>query len=202
MKNVLILIITLFVGLQTINAQNSEGEIRLRVALEGTTAPLPITQNLTLINVEFFDYSGALQKGEIVIHKKLAGDLVEIFGFIKENKIPVEMAKPIKFDLPGGNTTMARLNNTYSFHHRNKANAKSLSRHSYGTAIDINPFNNPYVSPKGDTIPKGATYLPKTDARSLYKLHPLVAKFEELGWTWGGDWVTIKDYMHFQKNVE
>ena len=170
--------------------------------LIGTTADNTITQNLTLVNVEFFNSENKLQKGEIVIHKKLADDIVEIFGFVKEKRIAIEMAIPIKFDRPNGNTSMDKLNNTYSFHHRNKANAKSLSMHSYGTAIDINPFNNPYISSKGDTIPAGATYTPKTDRKSLHKSHPLVLKFKELGWTWGGDWNTIKDYMHFQKHVQ
>lgn len=199
-----IIIITILTAIHPTNAQNNNNNTttQLQNKLIGTTANSTITQNLTLVNVEFFNNDNILQKGEIVIHKKLADDIVVIFEFIKENKIPVEMVVPIKFDRPNGNTSMANLNNTYSFHHRKKANAKSLSMHSYGTAIDINPFNNPYISPKGDTIPSGATYTPKTDPKSLHKSHPLVLKFKKLGWTWGGDWITIKDYMHFQKHIQ
>ena len=176
--------------------------LRLATFLVGTTAPKSVTDKLTLIDVEFYDNNNVLQRGTLVAHKALANDLTSIFEYIKQERIPIEMVEPIKFDLPGGNTSMAKLNNTYSFHYRQKAAAKSLSLHSYGTAIDINPYNNPYISPTGDTIPKGATYHPTTDPRSLHKNHPLVLKFKQMGWTWGGDWTSIKDYMHFQKRLQ
>jgi hypothetical protein len=42
------------------------------------------------------------------------------------------------------NASMAE-NNTSAFNYRLKTSGSSLSRHSFGTAIDINPRQNPYV---------------------------------------------------------
>jgi hypothetical protein len=25
------------------------------------------------------------------------------------------------------------------------------------------------------------------------------SRFKELGWDWGGDWTSLKDYQHFEK---
>ncbi len=206
-KTITLVALIFSLSLSVITAKSQENNsaaqnIELHELVTGTTAPQSIIDNLALINVQFYNANNTLQTGKIIVHKQLANDLIEIFEFIKENKLPVEMVAPIKFDLPGGNTSMNRLNNTYSFHYRQKAAAKSLSLHSIGTAIDINPFNNPYISTKGDTIPKGATYNPTTDQRSLHSKHPLVLKFKQMGWVWGGDWKYTKDYMHFQKRLK
>ncbi|MFC1812703.1 M15 family metallopeptidase [Thermodesulfobacteriota bacterium] len=29
--------------------------------------------------------------------------------------------------------------------------------------------------------------------------NPIVAEFLKLGWTWGGNWETLKDCQHFHK---
>ena len=67
-------------------------------------------------------------------------------------------------------------------------------------AIDINPYNNPAVLANGKVIPQGGTY--DRDIR-----HPSrhIARrkknFIRLGWTWGGNWTSLKDYMHFEKKL-
>lgn len=133
----------------------------------------------------------------------MAQDLVdkvkEILEYIKAIKYPLDMVIPIKFDLPNGITTMANLNSTYEFHYRTMVSSKTkLSSHSLGHAIDFNPFNNHYISIEGNVKPIGAKYN-TNDARTLTKNHPLVIKLKQLGWKWGGDWQTIKDYMRFEK---
>ena len=30
----------------------------------------------------------------------------------------------------------------------------------------------------------------------------IVRIFKSKGWTWGGDWTSLKDYQHFQKNLK
>lgn len=200
-KRVKTAVITIILSLTSILTDAQNVKIPSKYII-GSTAPKEILNTLTIIEVKFFDYNGVEQMGKIVTHRALAADLVKLFKFAYSEKIPIEMVHPIICDLPDGNTSMAHLNNTYSFHYRNKVKKSNLSQHSYGMAIDINPFNNPYISPRGDTIPHGATYTPVTDARSLDKNHPLVKKFKSLGWVWGGDWSQVKDYMHFEKRVE
>jgi hypothetical protein len=69
-------------------------------------------------------------------------------------------------------------------------------------AIDINPFHNPYV--------RGLTVIPALSGsfrdRAWQRLgmidagDPVVAAFERIGWHWGGNWNSLKDYQHFSHN--
>ena len=29
---------------------------------------------------------------------------------------------------------------------------------------------------------------------------PVVSAFRDIGWEWGGDWTSLKDYQHFSEN--
>jgi hypothetical protein len=77
--------------------------------------------------------------------------------------------------------------------------ATTYSQHAYGLAVDVDPFQNPYVN--------GAVVLPElasayTDRRwrrpgMLEPDSPAVAAFASIGWGWGGSWSSLKDYQHF-----
>jgi hypothetical protein len=72
--------------------------------------------------------------------------------------------------------------------------------HANGLAIDINPKQNPYVK-NGKSIPAGSEY----KLNNMGTIEPdskIVKVFKEKGWVWGGDWKSLKDYQHFQKNIE
>ncbi len=67
------------------------------------------------------------------------------------------------------------------FNLRKKVGGRGLSQHAYGNAIDINPAKNPYSK-------KFITDLPKN-------VSEMAAKH---GLSWGGDWKSVKDTMHFE----
>ena len=90
------------------------------------------------------------------------------------------------------------VNDTSAFFCRPTTGSSSgWSQHSYGTAIDINPVQNPYI--------KGATVIPEngTTARNasvpgtIVKGSLPVAAMKRAGLVWGGTWSSLKDYMHF-----
>jgi hypothetical protein len=76
------------------------------------------------------------------------------------------------------------------------------SEHAYGRAVDVDPFQNPRV--KGDVVlPELATAY--TDrGRGLpgmiTRRGVVVRAFAAVGWEWGGDFRSSKDYMHFSVN--
>ena len=72
--------------------------------------------------------------------------------------------------------------------------------HSYGYAIDINPVQNPYIKGK-IVLPEGAVYDPAKPG-TLAASGPVVKCFQGLGWEWGGNWKSLKDYQHFQKVLD
>lgn len=169
-------------------------------AIAGTTAPDSIIKTLTLVDVEYYSFDQRPHRGQIVIHKELADDVKHIFKEIYTRRFPIRSVIPVKFDKPGNGTSMDTLNNTYGFHYRPKATFKTsqLSAHSYGRAIDINPFQNPAILRNGKILPQGASYNPQTPG-TLTPATALTHQFREQGWRWGGSWASIKDYMHFEK---
>jgi hypothetical protein len=73
------------------------------------------------------------------------------------------------------------------------------SQHAYGLAVDVNPFQNPYH--KGQVVlPELATaYLSRAQSRPgmIQPGSPAVQAFIAIGWKWGGNYRSLKDYMHF-----
>ena len=78
--------------------------------------------------------------------------------------------------------------------------SSGFSQHAYGLAIDVNPFHNPYL--KGDVVlPElASTYLDRDDQRPGMVTPAVVRAFAGIGWEWGGDWSSLKDYQHFSQN--
>ncbi len=201
-KQLIRFVVTMIVCVMTIpiQAQIIDSDITLEKALEGTSAPEEVIKRLVIVSVRYYSTDGLLHQGQIIVDSSLKKEVISLFDYIEKIKYPVEMVIPIRFDLPNNGTTMADWNNTYSFHYRPKAGGNnSLSLHSFGKAIDFNPFSNPYVNLSGTIIPAKAQYNVE-NPQTLTADHPLVIKFQEYGWIWGGLWTDPKDYMHFQKD--
>jgi hypothetical protein len=93
-------------------------------------------------------------------------------------------------------------NDTSSFECRQVTLGSTWSQHSYGLAVDVNPFHNPYL--RGDIVaPELATaYTDRTWKRPGMILDGDVVTraFAAIGWGWGGQWNSLKDWMHFSQN--
>lgn len=195
-----VLFVILLLGTVGVKSQTIvDSNISLEQALVGTLAPSNVTDCLAIVDVEYYSMDNRLHRGQIVIDSALRDDVIAIFELIKQRQIVIDMVIPIKCDLPNAETTMADLNNTYGFHYRQAdGEAIGLSQHSFGRAIDFNPFDNPYVYSNGTVIPKGAFYNTQSP-KALTLESAIVRKMVEMGWTWGGSWNNQKDYMHFEK---
>jgi len=71
-------------------------------------------------------------------------------------------------------------------------------RHSWGCAIDINPYENCYINySTGATVGKYC-YLNSTSQYCITPTGSVVRAFAKYGWGWGGQgWTSAVDYMHF-----
>ena len=174
-----------------------DSDLTFNEAIKGTQAPKEVIDSLVLINVEYYSFDIKLHRGQLVIHKNLKNDIQQIFNLIKERKFPIAKVIPIVQYNWSDDSSMAD-NNTSSFNYRKVANKNKLSNHSFGTAIDINPLQNPAVYSDGSISPKGAKYNPHVKG-TITEDCPLTKEFKKLGWTWGGDWNSLKDYQHFEK---
>jgi hypothetical protein len=166
-------------------------------------APDEFKRNQKLIKVLYYSFDGKIHQGQLVIDQRLISDIQEIFQVVLENKFPIGSVIPIssvKFFKAGewnedDQSMMA--NNTSAFNYRRAAGSKKLSKHAYGFAIDINPVQNPYIR-GAIVLPPNAVY-DESVAGTLGRNSPIVKCFIRLGWTWGGNWKSLKDYQHFEK---
>ena len=155
---------------------------------------------LRYLSVAHYDLSGNVRQGEMVCHRAIADDLLEIFRELYRNKYPIERMRLID-DYDGDDERSMTANNTSCFCYRPVSGAQRLSRHALGMAIDINPLYNPYVRGQRVHPQQGRPYADRS-CRFDYKIERgdlLWRLFTEHGFRWGGSWRTLKDWQHFEK---
>jgi len=161
--------------------------------------PIPIT-DLAYVQITHYDMNGKICSGELVVHKKIAHMVMEIFEDIHAAGFPIE--KMLLIDEYDANDDRSMEdNNSSAFCFRSITNMPGvISNHGLGIAIDINTRLNPYV--KGDSIaPSNAQKYVDRSQNEPGMIHPedaVVRAFKIRGFTWGGDWKSLKDYQHFE----
>ena len=169
-------------------------------------------EDLRYLLVLHKDKDGNTHQGEIVVHKLIAEDVLEIFEKLYDADYPIErMVLPDNY--MADDEIMMRDNNSSGFNFRFISHTNKISKHGLGMAVDINTLYNPYhkIVTNDDGTHKeviepatGKDYLDrsmdfdyKIDKDDLcYKL------FIEKGFEWGGDWTDRKDYQHFELPTE
>ena len=160
--------------------------------------------DLRYVHILHYNFDGMSTEGELICNKSIADDLLEIFYELHRNEYQLERVRLID-EYDGDDTASMEDNNTSCFNYRVVDGSTNLSKHALGLALDINPFYNPYVTyPNGQIriSPKGSEPYADRDADFPYKIdeNDLCYKlFTEHGFTWGGNWNSLKDYQHFQK---
>lgn len=66
--------------------------------------------------------------------------------------------------------------------------------HPAGAAIDINWEENYCIYADGTVV--GKYWRPGEDVYSMPANGSVISTFKKYGWGWGGDWTSLKDYMH------
>lgn len=172
-----------------------------------TDKPLQISyEELEYVHVLHYDFEGQVQEGELICNQAIAQDLTVIFKELYDNQYPIEKIRLIDAYDADDDASMED-NNTSCFNYRAVAGKTTLSNHSYGLAIDINPFYNPYVRTKdGETLvsPENAMLYADRSTDFPHKIdeNDLCCQlFVKHGFTWGGNWNSVKDYQHFEKRI-
>jgi len=165
-----------------------------------STCPVKAT-DLRYVTVSFRGFDGLAHTGELLVNARAADGLVKVFGRLFAAGYPIEQMRvtsAAELNAPptgDGNTTAV-------FACRPVRGSTSWSQHAYGLAVDVNPFQNPYH--KGDVVlPELATsYLDRGNVRPgmILPHGPVVQAFAAIGWKWGGDYRSLKDFMHFSAN--
>ena len=178
-------------------------EVAADVAARSTWSDgCPVTlDELRHVEVSFIGFDGLNHYGELLVHRDVADDMLEVFRGLHALQFPLEdlaIATTADLDAPATGDG----NGSGGFVCRAAAGTTRWSAHARGLAIDLNPFLNPYVR-DGRVIPELATaYTDRSD------IHPgMIAEGDavtellgNIGWTWGGNFRSLTDPMHFSRD--
>ena len=162
----------------------------------------PVTlDHLVYIEMTFWGFDHLPHTGEMITNASVAQDVVGVFKKLYEARFPIEEMRVVRRDEvhapPTGDTNV-----TSSFECRQVTLGDTWSEHSYGLAIDINPFHNPYL--RGDIVAPelASAYADRSWQRPgmIFEGDVVTQAFDAIGWGWGGGWNSLKDYMHFSQN--
>lgn len=161
-------------------------------------------EDLRYVHVLHMGFDGEVKAGELVVSRKIADDVLEIFEELYKADYPIEKVRLVDEYDADDEASMSD-NNSSAFNFRFISHTTRISKHGLGMAVDINTRYNPYVKTVNGKLSiepaNGADYVDrskdfphKIDHDDLcYKL------FTEHGFTWGGDWTHSKDYQHFER---
>lgn len=175
--------------------------VRMRGSSHRPGCPVPLS-DLRHLTMTYRGFGGLARTGEMVVHRRLARDVTEVFGRLYDVGYPIARMRLI--DHYGGNDDASMAdNNTSGFNCRRVAGQRNWSDHAFGAAIDVNPGQNPYVRPGSIDPPAGRRFARIDRSRSapvplgvIRRDDLLVREFARIGWQWGGYWSASKDYQH------
>lgn len=161
---------------------------------------------LRYLRVLHMGMDGETRVGELIVHESVSQDILEIMEALYWAGYPIEKMRLVEY-YEGDDVKSMEDNNTSAFNYRTIAGTDKRSNHSYGMAIDINPLYNPYVKVKSDgsvmVSPQSGSRYADRETDFPYKIERgglCYNLFVEHGFTWGGDWSSVKDYQHFEKS--
>ena len=169
--------------------------------------------NLVYLTIPHYDFNGNVTKGEMVVNKNVADEVLLIFEKLYKIKYPIEKMVLVDQYYSSGDSDFQSIedNNTSAFNERT-TDSGGPSNHAKGLAIDINPIINPMIYTDGgphsshtasapyvkdrinmtnwDETAKAACINPQTE---IYKI------FTSYGWRWLGNDDNTGDTQHFDK---
>lgn len=162
--------------------------------------PVPI-QDLRVARVRYWGFDGDVHDGPLVLNEAVVDDVVGVFRRLFRAHFPIKHIALARRYRPNADRWNSTRDTTASFNCRPATDIPgSVSQHSYGWAVDINPLQNPYVRGDGSVLRKAAKPYRDRSRHRRGMIHAgdiVVRSFARIGWEWGGDWATLKDYMHF-----
>jgi len=182
------------------------GPVPRSVLARSTWRPrCPVAESdLSYLTMTFWGLDHEAHTGEMIVHASVAEEITGVFEALFHARFRIEEMRVVTLKeqrrwrtAPTGDTNV-----TSSFECRKATLGSSWSEHSYGLAIDMNPFHNPYL--RGDLVgPELArAYTDRTWERPgmIFEGDAVTRAFDAIGWGWGGRWSSLKDWMHFSQS--
>jgi hypothetical protein len=173
------------------------------------TSGCPVGRSqLRYVRVNFWGFDGVRSRGGVVVNASIASATAGAFTRLYALQFRIRQMKPMDSGWgrnpkgPGANDYAAmNADNTSAFNCRyvgGQEASRVYSKHAYGTAIDVNDFENPYVADDGTVYPD-TYFLHRAPAPGVFTGGgSAVGAFTSQGLRWGGIW-SHPDYQHFER---
>lgn len=196
-------------GTTTLVPQTSVTAVEFSSSIEAVTAAVvphswrpgcPVSlEDLRLLSVTYWGFDQAAHQGALVVHADHADGVVAVMRQLFAERFPIERMELVDAYDGNDDRSMAA-NNTSAFNCREVSRRPGTwSQHAFGSAIDVNPVQNPYILRDGTVLPPGAETDRTTRSTGLITADSVVVSaFADIGWSWGGAWSSgVLDYQHF-----
>ncbi|MEQ9310309.1 MAG: M15 family metallopeptidase [Balneolaceae bacterium] len=184
------------------NLSQTEIERMITTGVWREECPVHYTR-LKKVEVSFIGFDETVKTGNLIVLDIISQNIEKLFNELVDLEFPIYQMLPIE-EFGGDDVLSMKANNSTSFNGRLVARTNRWSSHAYGTAIDINPIQNPYLllNEQRELIevipPDGEKFLDRKNRRKGM-VEEIVALFAKHGFTeWGGSWKEKPDYHHFQ----
>ena len=160
-----------------------------------------LLRDLRQVKVTYVGFDGSAHRGRLVVHRRWADEIFGVFRRLYRSGFRIHRVRLV--DRFGGDDHESmRHDNTSAFNCRYVAGTTTWSQHAFGRAIDFNPVENPYVQGSHVSPRRGRLFLDRDDVRPgmIVRGDVVVGSFRRIGWEWGGNWSSAKDYQHLSSN--
>ena len=153
-----------------------------------------------MLHLSYWGFDGQPHTGTIVVAASVTVQVAAVFRQLYDQRFPIRQMRPVDA-FAGSDPASMSADNTSGFNCRNAvaAGAPRWSAHAYGTAIDVNTVENPYLE-RGVVQPaNGAAFVDRKNVRpGMAETNGTLNRaFAAIGWQWGGRWTGAPDYQHF-----
>ena len=161
----------------------------------------PAADDLAYVEADHRTLDGGQARGELVVARRIAAVTVGLLRRLHAIGFPIARMRLID-DHDADDDRSMSADNASAFCFRTVAGTDLISQHAFGLAIDLNPVENPWVTPGAEHVrfvpPEGAPYLDRAHLRPgmIVRPGPVTRVLDEQGWEWGGDWRHARDYHH------
>lgn len=156
---------------------------------------------LRLLRLSYWGFDHAVHEGELIVNASAAASMITAFRLLFEALFPIRQMRVVD-DYGGDDERSMLADNTSAFNCRLVPGTTVWAQHAYGLAVDINPFENPEIRAGQADPPAAAAWADRSrpSPAMIREGDAAWRAFRFVGWTWGGDWRSLKDYMHFSAN--
>jgi poly-gamma-glutamate synthesis protein (capsule biosynthesis protein) len=159
--------------------------------------------DLRYLRMRYVGFDHRAHLGEMVVHADHAAAVTRAFGELYAARWPVRRMRLVD-DYRGDDDRSMAADNTSAFNCRRVAGSDDWSAHAYGTAIDIDPVENPSLEGPSVHPPAGRRFVAldrsgesAVPTGTILERGVVVRAFARIGWVWGGGWTTSPDFQHF-----